>query len=33
MLSKKLHEALTEQINAELWSAYPYLSMSVDAEA
>ena len=33
MLSKKLHEALNEQINAELWSAYLYLSMSVDAEA
>ena len=33
MLSKKLHEALNEQINAELWSAYLYLSMSMDAEA
>lgn len=33
MLSKKLHEALNEQINAELWSAYLYLSMSLDAEA
>ena len=22
MLSKKLHDALNEQINAELWSAY-----------
>ncbi len=33
MLSKKLHEAINEQINAELWSAYLYLSMSMDAEA
>ena len=33
MLSKKLHEALNEQINAELWSAYLYLSMAVAAEA
>lgn len=33
MLSKNLHEALNAQINAELWSAYLYLSMSVDAEA
>ena len=33
MLSKKLHEAMNAQINAELWSAYLYLSMSVDAEA
>lgn len=33
MLSQKLHEALNEQINAELWSAYLYLSMSMDAEA
>lgn len=33
MLSKKLHEKLNEQINAELWSAYLYLSMSMDAEA
>ncbi len=33
MLSQKLHEALNAQINAELWSAYLYLSMSVDAEA
>lgn len=32
MLSKKLHEALNAQINAELWSAYLYLSMSLDAE-
>ncbi len=33
MLSKKLHEALNAQINAEMWSAYLYLSMSMDAEA
>lgn len=33
MLSKKLHETLNAQINAELWSAYLYLSMSMDAEA
>ena len=32
MLSKKLHEAMNAQINAELWSAYLYLSMSMDAE-
>ena len=31
MLSKKLHEALNAQINAEFWSAYLYLSMSMDA--
>ena len=30
MLSKKLEEALNEQINAEFWSAYLYLSMSAD---
>ena len=33
MLNKKIEEALNEQINAEMWSAYLYLSMSVDAEA
>lgn len=32
MLSSKLHTAINEQINAELWSAYLYLSMSLDAE-
>ena len=32
MVWKKLHEALNAQINAELWSAYLYLSMSLDAE-
>jgi len=31
MLSKKMEEALNAQINAEFWSAYLYLSMSVDA--
>ena len=33
MLSSKLHAAINNQINAELWSAYLYLSMSMDAEA
>lgn len=33
MLSKKLHEAINAQINAELWSAYLYLAMSMDAES
>ena len=33
MLSQKLHDALNAQINAEMWSAYLYLSMSADAEA
>ena len=28
MLSKKLEDAINKQINAELWSAYLYLSMS-----
>ena len=32
MLSQQLHEALNAQINAEMWSAYLYLSMSMDAE-
>ncbi len=32
MLSQKLHDAINEQINAELWSAYLYLSMSMDCE-
>ena len=32
MLSEKLKNAINEQINAELWSAYLYLSMSMDAE-
>lgn len=32
MLSQKLHEAINAQINAELWSAYLYLAMSLDAE-
>lgn len=31
MLSKKMHDALNAQINAEMWSAYLYLSMSMDA--
>lgn len=33
MISQKLHNAINAQINAELWSAYLYLSMSLDAEA
>mgnify|MGYP000334183420 len=32
MISKKLQDALNAQINAEMWSAYLYLSMSVEAE-
>ncbi|MCH5305490.1 MAG: ferritin [Rikenella sp.] len=31
MLSTKMQDALNVQINAELWSAYLYLSMSLDA--
>ena len=33
MLSQKLQDAINEQINAELWSAYLYLAMSMDAES
>lgn len=33
MLSKKLQDALNAQVNAEMWSAYLYLSMSVNAAA
>ena len=33
MLSQRLHEAMNAQVNAELWSAYLYLAMSLDAEA
>lgn len=33
MLSQKLHDAINSQINAETWSAYLYLSMSMDAES
>ena len=33
MLSERFHKALNDQINAEFWSAYLYLSMSMDAEA
>lgn len=32
MITKQIQNALNEQINAELWSAYLYLSMSLDAE-
>lgn len=30
MVSEKLEKAINKQINAELWSAYLYLSMSMD---
>jgi ferritin len=33
MLSPNLYKAINEQINAEFWSAYLYLSMSMDCEA
>lgn len=33
MLSEKMQKALNEQINAELWSAYLYLSMGMNFEA
>ncbi len=33
MISNKLHDAINAQINAEFWSAYLYLSMSMDAQA
>ena len=33
MISQRLHTAINDQINAELWSAYLYLSMSLDAES
>lgn len=33
MISQKMKTAINEQINAELWSAYLYLSMSLYAEA
>lgn len=33
MLSQKLYNAINAQVNAELWSAYLYLAMSLDAEA
>lgn len=32
MISTNLHAAFNRQINAELWSAYLYLSMSMDAQ-
>lgn len=32
MITKEVYELLNKQINAELWSAYLYLSMSLDAE-
>lgn len=33
MLSKKMEKALNDQINAEIWSAYLYLSMSAYFES
>ena len=33
MLSSNLYNAINEQINAEMWSAYLYLSMSMDCQA
>lgn len=33
MISKKLAKAINDQINAEMWSAYLYLSMSQDTYA
>ena len=33
MMSQKLKDAINAQINAEIWSAYLYLAMSMDAEA
>ncbi|MBD5370665.1 MAG: ferritin [Bacteroides sp.] len=32
MIKKKIEDALNEQINAEMWSAYLYLSMSLHFE-
>jgi len=32
MISKKMQEAINAQINAEMWSAYLYLAMSIDAK-
>ena len=32
-MSCELYKAINDQINAELWSAYLYLSMSMDCEA
>jgi ferritin len=33
MMSRELYKAIKDQIIAELWSAYLYLSMSMDCEA
>ena len=33
MMSRNLFKAINDQINAELWSAYLYLSISMDCEA
>ena len=33
MITQRLHSAINAQINAELWSAYLYLAMSLDSES
>lgn len=33
MINEKMQKAINDQINAEFWSAYLYLAMSVDAES
>ena len=33
MLNKKIEEAINAQINAEMWSAYLYLSMAAHCHA
>ena len=33
MISARMQEAINAQINAEMWSAYLYLSMSLDAQS
>ena len=33
MMSRELFKAINDQINAELWSAYIYISMSMECEA
>mgnify|MGYP003307204685 CR=1 FL=1 len=33
MITNKMQNAINKQINAELWSAYLYLAMAMDAEA
>lgn len=33
MITKRIEEMLNKQVNAELWAAYLYLSMSLDADS